>query len=213
MPQAIISYVGAMPYHGGNAIDFFPFVPCLEARVDGDLLLKVWTQLSFEGGVNARAKLERAGIDERTATDSISLALLRYAVRRIDLLVTDLLATGALPDQSEVWKLGTNDVPDLFTVIAAKTCSFQRRADGDLYCVAAAASDKTATVAIEGRSAAPTTRSFCRSCALPDTDVICSHLCHIEVTGLVASGGVIDRRLVGALCDLGRSEVSTPGKC
>lgn len=80
MPQAIISYVGEMPYHdGGGSVDLFPFVPCLDARVDGELLLKVWVQLSFEGGVNARARLERDGLDERSANDSIGLALLRDA--------------------------------------------------------------------------------------------------------------------------------------
>jgi hypothetical protein len=40
--HAIISYVGPMPYRdGGDTFDIYPFVPCLDARIDGGLLLRI----------------------------------------------------------------------------------------------------------------------------------------------------------------------------
>lgn len=213
MAQAIVTYVGEMPSGEGGNVDTFRFVPCFEATVDGVRLLKAWVQLSMEGGVNAKVTLRDRGYDIPKAEDAISDALLKYGARRMELVVADILAGGTVPDQGELWELGTDDVAELLALTDEKTCRYQRPVEDDLFCVAASPADKSVTISISGKRAAPTTRAFCAQCAVPDKRVICSRLRHVEVTGMMTAHGVVDRRLTDAMCDIDRPEVRSPGKC
>ncbi|MEV4455781.1 hypothetical protein [Microbispora sp. NPDC049633] len=215
MPQAVISYVGEMPYRPGGIEDLHPFVPCLQAEMGDELLFKVWVQLSFEGSINAIRQLERRGLSTDAANQVISHALVRYGVDRLEQFVTEYLSAGSGPaGSSDVWRLTTDDVPQLLALVEHKACDYQMRMQRDLFCTAAIAKDASGVGKVNGRNAAPTSRPLCQSCALPGTQIICSHLMHPRVTALISGASRIsERHVVDALCDRGMNEVRNVDGC
>ncbi len=216
MPEAVITFAGLMPYHGRSGVpDIHEFCPCLIVRVDGEQLFRVHVQLTWEGSVNATRALEGQGYSAEAARNALNDALLRYGMQRLEPLVKDWLSTSTKPQQAgDLWELTTEDVPRLLSLTQQKTCSYQvRTPPRDLYCIAASESDETAVGTVDGRRAAPTTRAFCRNCDLPHTDYICSHLTHPSVVGLKVMTGIVDRRVMSALCDQGNEQVEETRLC
>ncbi|MEU8324096.1 hypothetical protein AB0C33_37540 [Nonomuraea sp. NPDC048881] len=216
MPEAVISYVGAMPYQPGGVVDLHPFVPCLTVHVGGSLLFRVHVQLSWEGSLNGTRQLEALGFSTAEAEDQVSQALLLYGVRRLELLTKDWLSNDTKPHNvGDVWGLTTENVPELLALVHEKTCDYQVRLQRDLFCTAASEADATLTnITIKSRLTAPTSKPLCRDCGLPDTDFICSHLMHSKVAATSTLGGIVERSVRSALCDKGHHEkVYKIGQC
>ncbi|WP_433417724.1 hypothetical protein ACQP1V_00755 [Microtetraspora malaysiensis] len=214
MPEAVISYVGEMPYRPGGIEDLHPFVPCLQAKMGDELLFKVWVQLSFEGSINATRRLEGQGLPTDAANQVVSQALVRYGVGRLEQFVTEHLSAGSRPAGfSEVWRLTTEDVPQLLALVEQKTCDYQMRMQRDLFCTAAIAMDVSRVGRVNGRNTAPTSRTLCQSCALPGTQIICSHLMHPNVTALLSGARISERHVINAMCDRGMNEVRNVDGC
>ncbi|MEU4835990.1 hypothetical protein [Streptosporangium sp. NPDC023615] len=214
MPEAVISYVGEMPYRPGGVVDLHPFVPCFEAKVGGEPLFKVWVQLSFEGSFNATRQLEVQGLSEAAITETISRALLLYGTRRLELLVTEWLEINSKPvNPSDVWDLTTENVQELLALIQRKTCGSQLKQGRNLYCTAAATKDPSISREIDSQRVSPTSTPLCNACKLPDDRYLCSSLIHPQVAGLISGTGYA-RTLQGALCDQGqRDNIKRPDRC
>ncbi|MEU7916440.1 hypothetical protein [Microbispora bryophytorum] len=214
MSEAVIDYLGPMPTQGIGLHDLHPFVPCFALEIADVRVFRVHIELSARGSDFAIQRLEAAGLAPDQAHDSLNNALLLYAVRRLEPLAMEWLSTETRPVNSgDLWSLTSEDVPQLLALVQDKTCNYQTRIRRDLYCTAASDKDETASSSIGGRRAAPTSKPLCRSCALPNTDFICSHLMHARVAGMRAYAGVISRSVAGALCDQGRDEVREVDKC
>ena len=77
--------------------------------------------------------------------------------------------------------MGETDLSAIRQLFQEKTCTYQIRQGRDLLCSVASASDPTRREQTGLQTVAPTSRALCRTCKLPDTDYICSHLMHPEV--------------------------------
>lgn len=165
-------------------------------------------------GTHVASLLTELGLAEEGSQPIIARAMLRYGLREIE----RALQQGVLPLEDQRYshevRIGNDDIPLLASLAGDKECDYQVGEGRDLYCLAASAADKTARFVIQGRAAGITSRPLCRECALPDTDYLCSNLSHAEVVG-VGSGSQssIARRLMGALCQMGRSEIGRPDEC
>lgn len=136
MPEAVINYVGEMPYRPREgAVALHPFVPCFEARIGDEPLFKVWVQLSWEGSITATRQLERQALSSEQAERTVSRALVLYGTHRLEQFVTEWLSTASKPvNPSDVWNLTTEDVPQLLALTQEKTCGYQVRTRRDLFC-------------------------------------------------------------------------------
>jgi len=105
------------------------------------------------------------------------------------------------------------DLPAIRQLFQEKTCTYQIRQGRDLLCAVASPNDPTRRGVIGLQTVAPTSRDLCQTCALPDTDYVCSHLMHPEIQAMVQRGIIEYRELLSALCDLGKPEISRPSKC
>src|SRR6266540_1654157 len=219
LPQAVISYAGPSLPEFAPLVSDYPFVPCLKARVGGELLFTAWVQLDFVHAVNAMSDLGRLGMPDKDAFYAIGRAILLYGVRRVESYVADLLATNATPDvPSQRWELTDDDLPQLLELASSKSCSYQERVRRDLYCAADVRADPTKLV-IGGRTVAPTSRPLCAGCGLPSDDFLCSHLLHPKVhakpkaNASPSSSDYVERELHEATCDLGRQAIKVPRAC
>lgn len=212
MAQIVIEHSGQLPtYDDRSLMRQEPYMPYFLARVDGDVVLQVGVQMTFEAQVNARAHLDRSGVWRGNPAALLDRALMKYGMRRVEQAVAEMLAIGSPPQpgSSETWNVSTDEVDDLLALIEDKTCSYQVRERRDLYCTAASPDDVTAKIIIGGRLSAPTSRPLCGSCQLPSDDLLCSHLLHPVVTTDYKARSVVD-----AMCDRGRDEeVSEPQLC
>jgi hypothetical protein len=138
---------------------------------------------------------------------AVDHALARFGLRRVE----DALRRGLAPEETtrDIWQVQVEqaDLPLFRELLMVKSCRWQVLDDGELLCSAAARDDKSAIGSLGRRRVAPTTRSACGGCQVPDADLICSHLIHPEViaTPRGAVSGRIGRFAQGAACDLGRS--------
>jgi hypothetical protein len=108
------------------------------------------------------------------------------------------------------------DTDELDGILAAqieKQCDYQQADGRDLYCLAAARNDETLVGTLGMRFVAPTSRSTCAACSMPDSRLVCSHLHHPQVFGHPFIGGPTTRDLGKAFCDIGREEVANPRLC
>jgi hypothetical protein len=187
--------------------------PTLRVRADDGSVFFVHVLLSFEQQVNLTTDL---GVDDKDGDDEgIDRALLRYGVRWVESAIRDGIIPGEGADSerdSEI-RIREADLPLLVNLAGEKECGYQLSEGRDLYCSAADPADKTAVGTRGLRRLAPTSRPLCAGCGLPDTDYVCSHLLHPGVVGITAHVGIIQRRLVGAICDIGREEIRNPGQC
>jgi hypothetical protein len=144
--------------------------------------------------------------------EPVSRAVLRFGVREIERRVRQRV----LPteDSYNAHEIAIHDVALLAKLSGEKECEYQVPQGRDLYCLAVSPTDETARWVIEGHGAAPTSRSICAECALPDTDYLCSNFSHAELTGIRNHGEPLSRDLLGGLCQAGRPEIdSAPGGC
>ena len=133
------------------------------------------------------------------------------------------MRSGLFPTDGDVLKidLRASDFPLIGELASQKTCRYQTVIDGDLFCSAADKQADATKVADHGpRALAPTSRSLCRDCELPDTDFICSHLMFPRVVGSSLLEGTPDpkvltfrRRLLGSFCDIDEKCVGTGANC
>jgi hypothetical protein len=206
MTDVVITFPGEASSYGYG--DKYPFRPCLWARHGEVDILRAWIELDGMIGHVILAQLQQLGFADPDAM--IKKAMLRYGIQRFEPMVRELLASGSASGVgSPTWMLGREEVSILLELATAKTCEYQSRSRRDLFCMIPAADDRTAIAVIDGRSAAPTSRSVCKKCDLPDTDYICSHLLHPATKGM----NLYSREVNQALCDLGRAEVSNPVNC
>jgi hypothetical protein len=213
--EVVITYAGPMPQHPGHGAtvrDLHSFVPCLQAMRGGELLLKVWVELTGHATAHAITRLERDGTED--AGPKLDRALIQYGVRRLEAVVADLLAHAALPDaQGDKWQLSTDDLPSLLALVSEKSCEYQKRVRRDLFCTTPSPRDETAMYAVDGQRAGPTSRSICAACDLPSTDYLCSNFLHPEIHGTRPAGGIHSRQVSHAICDLGKAEIREPHLC
>lgn len=148
-----------------------------------------------------------------THVEPVVRAMLRYGVHAIE----RGLQQGTLPPEDPNYaaelRISSDEVPLLMQLAGEKECEYQAAQGRDLFCLAASEKDAAARWAIDGRSAAPTSRPICAACALPDTDYLCSNFSHARVTSVMTRPEGYDRMLVSGLCQKGRPEIGTPTKC
>ena len=217
MAQVVIEHFGQLPRYDDEplpAVRRSPYVPYFSAQIDGQAVLRVGVQMTFEAQIDATAALHRSGIWRGNPAALLDRALMKYGMRRVEQAVIEMLAAGpTLQPASQTWKVWPHEVDDLLALIEDKSCSYQVRDRRDLFCTAAAPGDKTPRVEIGGRLSAPTSRPLCRSCELPSNDLLCSHLLHPMVTNDTSQPDGPKRTVVTALCDRGRDEINEPGLC
>jgi hypothetical protein len=144
-------------------------------------------------------------------------AAIRWAVAQLE----DRLRLGRFPESrpelgpAERFILTEPDLPVLRSLALDKTCEYQVPSGREFFCSAAAPGDKAVVGTAGRRRIAPTSRPICKQCDLPDTDYLCSNLTHPRVIGSGAIGvrGGTQRQLVGAYCEIGRSEIEMPSLC
>lgn len=145
--------------------------------------------------------------------------IVRWAIRRVE----QVIHLAHMPREREnlELELQESDLPTIAELASAKTCDYQVTQGRDLFCSAAYKQfDKTIVSEQGARALAPTSRPLCRSCQLPNTDHICSHLLFPNVAGstmLEGSGdpakAVFRRRLMGAFCDMDESCIENGANC
>jgi len=191
----------------------YPHVPCFDARIDGELLLKVWVELAADAVVPLKFKLGLADADD--ADSVIEQLLYLYGTRRLERLCSGLSPEHMrLEEDSAAWVIRREDIHLLTELAQENPCDYRAPVGRDYFCTAAAPEDKTITIAIGGRRAAPTSIPMCRRCDLPSTDYVCSMLSHPGVVGLVTGAGIVARQLVEAMCNAGNEDaVADAAKC
>jgi hypothetical protein len=185
----------------------------LDIRVDNQEPFSMAIPLSDEAMTRVLVKGLFTGQEQHTLRERFATAYKRLAVRRVESLAAEGLLDDLPAAQRE--RFTTSDVDDelLASMARDKACDYQRLEARDLYCSAAAQHDAT-VVGTQGlRSIAPTSRAACLQCKLPDTDFLCSHLHHPRVVGGQLDQGELVRSLGGAICDLGRPEITDPQLC
>jgi hypothetical protein len=137
--------------------------------------------------------------------EALDKATVRWAIARLE----EFLQHGRVPSPSgrtEKLALTQGDLEILKRMATEKTCEYQVVSGRELYCSAAAQNDPNVVGSVGLKRVAPTSRPMCAGCMLPDTDSVCSHLAHPQVFD-VSGSGIRARQLVGAYCEIGRSEI------
>ena len=155
----------------------------------------------------------RLGLKEND--ESIDRALLRLGVAHVERALESGLYAVEGPDGSRHVGFGEEALPLLESIIGEKNCSYQILEGRELFCSAAAPNDELALPVLVGhRRISPTSRAVCRACDLPDTDYLCSHFVHPQVSGWITTGPSMGRMVSNYLCDLGRPEINQdPHRC
>ena len=137
---------------------------------------------------------------------------LRWGIRRIEALLADG-PPGGEPSSVTNLDVRAEDLPELEQAWGPKACEFQLREPRRLICTASFADDPSAIGRQGLRFVAPTSEHLCSACEMPDAQVLCAHLINPEVIGIVSDSGVVARRVIGAMCELGQPEISQPRDC
>lgn len=177
-------------------------------------------RLVFQAAVSHDDLLPVDQLKEEIGKDAVSAAIVRWAIRRTE----HAISSGGVPETREVLELELeeSELPLIVELASAKSCDYQISRGRDLFCIAADMRADETRVSEEGaRALAPTSRPLCRSCELPDTDFICSHLLFPKVVGsTMVEGGtpespvpVFRRRLLGSFCDVDEKCVGTGANC
>ncbi len=145
-------------------------------------------------------------------SDAIVNSLLRWGIRRIEALLADG-PPGGEPSSVTNLDVRAEDLPELEQAWGPKACEFQLREPRRLICTASFADDPSAIGRQGLRFVAPTSEHLCSACEMPDAQVLCAHLINPEVIGIVSDSGVVARRVIGAMCELGQPEISQPRDC
>jgi hypothetical protein len=195
----------------------YGFSPCFEARQGTEVLLRTWVTLTHYAATLAENRLRAASGNDADPAAALNQLLIRYGARRIEASVRELQDSGSRPDSdTDSWRLTPDDLDELFLLLPMidnKNCYYQKQSGRDLTCTAAAPGDKTAAQAWNGRPVAPTSRAICRSCALPESDVLCTNLLYPSVNGNQFASGLIRRTVLSALCDRGKENVRDVSDC
>ena len=93
-----------------------------------------------------------------------------------------------------------------------KECSYQVLEGRQLFCSAVIQGASAEIKDINGNRLAPTSRSNCSKCNMPDERVVCSHLIHPKV-GQVGQSWATGLTLVAALCDKGADKIGDGSRC
>jgi hypothetical protein len=155
----------------------------------------------------------RLGLKEND--EAIDRALVRLGVAHVERAVESGLYAIEGPDGSRQVEFDEEAITLLESLVGDKTCSYQLHEGRELFCSAAAPNDELALPVLVGhRRISPTSRAVCRGCDLPDTDYLCSHFVHPQVSGWMTTGPSMGRMLSNYLCDLGRPEINQdPHRC
>lgn len=209
MTEVVIAYAGEANMGGYG--DKYPFRPCLWARRGEIDVLRAWIELDGMVGEIIQVRLQQLGFTDPDVM--IRKAMIRYGIQRFEPVIRELLVSESTSGVvSPTWTLGRDEIPILLHLATAKDCEYQAKIRRDLFCTIPADNDSTAGVLTGGSSVAPTSRSICNQCDLPDTDYICSHLLHPATVGLQTMGGY-SRHVGQVLCDLGREEAGDHASC
>lgn len=159
---------------------------------------------------NLVSSYERLGVGLEETLD----ALFRWGIRRVEMLLEAGPPTWDEAVTSTRLVVADEDLAELARAWGNKACVFQLPQERRLLCTAAIDADPT-IIATEGViKLAPTSDALCRTCAMPDSDYLCSHLINPQVTSNATDqGGTTARLVVGAMCQLGRPEIGQPGGC
>lgn len=222
-PQTIITYSADGSNKYGPSVVKEPdgrtnygFSPYFEAKRGSHLIFRGAVRLGSDAARFAVQRILDAPEKDIPTTDILNKLLMRYGVRQIEAAVRELHQAGSQPEEEVVfWRIGTNDLDELFALWSGasdKACAYQRRTGRDLFCISPSPGDTTAGYSVDQRPAAPTSRSLCNRCDLPDADVLCSNLLHPQVGSTAADqGGVVRRRVEHAICDIGSAELRGGG--
>jgi hypothetical protein len=224
MSRITITYSPDCSSVGGHVIrepdgtGCYPFSPCFEAKQGTELLLRASVRLGLYAADLAESQLKAQLSGDASPEVALRQLLIRYGVRRMEATVRELQASGSRPDaRTDFWRLGDGNLDELFLLLPLidnKYCDYQQPFGRDLMCTATAPRDQTASQTWNGRLIAPTSRAICRECALPESDLLCSNLLHPAVTGDLRADGLMRRRVLSVVCDLGREEaVSDVSQC
>lgn len=198
-------------------VDDYSYVPCFRITASDGSTARVFLHLSKEAQYLIQS--EQADTSPQHRDRHLQLPMLRYGVRRIErALCSPESAELLLSDQDEhtTWRIDSASRHLLTELDQDKDCYYQERVGRDLYCAASSSKDSTAVDSRGIKTIAPTSRPLCNTCALPDTDYLCAHFLHPENIGVtVYEGGLIERRIVGGLCDAGQQSrlLAKPADC
>lgn len=198
---ASIRFLPGAQYAG----DVHAFIPCFEVRT-GDRRIVIRLLLS---GSAYTVYFHHAQL----GADDLNQLLTLYTLNRLASMVRSPGGVDLLESSDPNWLLDSGSVIRELDAVRLKECDYQQQEGRNLYCLAAMPSDETRIGSAGVLSVAPTSRSFCERCDLPDARFICSHLSHPEVIGRRAMQGHLGRHLMGALCELGEAAVGRPGGC
>jgi hypothetical protein len=199
-------------FRGDKGEIYYGFSPRFRARLGSAVLLSASVGLTLNAADLAGHRLEALALDETTPAEALGQLLIRYGARRMEASVREMQADDSSPDPvADLWKLTEEDLDDLYLLLpfaGSKNCDYQQPIGRDLMCTATSPSDPTATQTWNGRVIAPTSRAICTQCAIPESDVLCSNLLHPVVKGDLRASGLTARRVLSAMCDLGRNEIT-----
>jgi hypothetical protein len=202
LPRITITQVG--PNENFDPAEFYPYVPCFDAHLGGELVVKAWVQLAADAVPALQYRLGEVGFESSDTT--IRRLLYVYGTTRLERLCAGLSPENpVLERQAEVWIIKRDDVQSLVDLAAEEPCEYRRKSGRDYYCIAASSQDPTYTGAIDGHRAAPTSLPICNNCRLPRADYLCAMFSHPEVTGLTTGSGIVGRQLTGAMCNAGQA--------
>jgi hypothetical protein len=208
MPAFRIRYVEWLRRPGGRDAEgpFFEIYP-----KEGERSLRcVYVPLSRSDIPSLKHEMHLQGPEGDTQFER---AVIRYAIQRIEQALREDIFPNPPSDTTDCLSIKRDDHPMLRQMLQEKTCSYQIKEGRDLLCSAASEADETSRGKIGLRSIAPTSRSICHACTMPDTDYLCSHFLHPEVLGKSNRGIGLRRHLNKGLCDIGRDEVQQPELC
>jgi hypothetical protein len=174
------------------------------------LLFIVGGRLPYVTGESIRRTIDANNVESK---EKLGHVFLRHVMRRIEQGLHDGILPTA-PTREVQWiDVMEADMPLLERLLQEKTCIYQLQEGRDLLCSAADPNDPDKVGQIELRTVAPTSRAVCRTCTLPHTDYLCSHLMHPRIRRVTSMNVPLRRLLERAECDLGRDAIGDPSRC
>jgi hypothetical protein len=174
---------------------------------------RIWCVNTLLEGSEIQSLKDEMFLQESEKDAQLRRVVIRYAIKRIEEGLRDGIFPAPPSHTTDNLFIPSDELPVLRQMLQEKTCSYQIKENRELLCSAASETDKTLRGKSGFRFIAPTSRSICRACTLPDTDYLCSHFLHPEILGQSDRGISLERRLNKGLCDIGRDEVQQPHLC
>ncbi len=122
-------------------------------------------------------------------------SLIPFALNKLKEALTKGIGIGAKDNIIDI-ECSTFNSPRTKPIMLPKKCEFLEPITGAFRCKVGRVSDGTEQI---------TTMKFCsEGCVLPDQRLRCCHLTGIETLGIDSNTGILGRKVVSALCNIGK---------